>query len=65
VKTWIERLNELAAGMLFNGGYVAATGHRPDRHRGECREPDLAAEASGKDESGRRLPWPATRLVLD
>ena len=39
-KTWIEGLNEIAAGMLFNGGYVVAPGPRTAKHNPgeECAE---------------------------
>jgi hypothetical protein len=52
VKTWIERMNDIAAGMVFQGGYVAAPPQRvfghPTRVGSDARhEAMTSAAASG------------------
>jgi hypothetical protein len=52
VKTWIERMSDIAAGMLFQGGYVAAPPQRvfghPTRVGSDARhEAMTSAVASG------------------
>jgi hypothetical protein len=65
VKTWIERLNELAAGMLFDGGYVAT--RHPDRPAGERTTPAGAdrERRARVEEAGRRPGRPSTRLATN
>ena len=60
MKTWIERMNDIAAGMLFQGGYVAAPPRRvfghPTRVGSDARHEAMTrAAVSG---NGQVEHWP-------
>ena len=66
MKTWTRHLKDIAAGMLFNGGYVATVPRDLERRPCECAGPATAGEpaAATKDASRRGVarpcPTPAT-----
>jgi hypothetical protein len=72
VKTWIERMNDIAAGMLFQGGYVAAApqtvlGH-PTRVGSDARYEAMTRAAAGASREvehwpGRDARRPCSKLA--
>ena len=63
MKHWIDYMNAMAAGLLFDGGYVVA----PTRHAGEspgCEEPREAPGPRKAHDAGRAPRRPSTKLAV-
>ena len=63
MKHWIEHMNAVAAGLLFDGGYVVA----PTRHAAELPGCDAPLAAPGQrktQDAGRAAPRPSTTLAV-
>ena len=62
MKHWTEHLNAMAAGLLFDGGYVVAPARRAGQ-TDDCGAHLDAREEHQTHDAGRAPPRPSTKLA--
>ncbi|MCE3284423.1 MAG: hypothetical protein K0R70_679 [Steroidobacteraceae bacterium] len=70
MKTWIGRMNQMAAGMLFNGGYIADPARGPVDQpvtfvADARREPAAPATAGGRIDTANQRGCSAAKLATN